>query len=428
MKRRTKSGRWLTAGVILTATVFLLAVIVATLFPPWHRTVNYSAATAVLPPALPVVRHQSTPEPLRALYLTQCAAASPTLREHLLRLATTTEINAIVVDLKDYSGTTVFSSTTALPGGGGCTYYSGFADLVRQLHEREIYVIGRLTVFQDPVYTARYPSEAVGSRSSGGVWRDKKGLSFVDVSSASFRKYIVALAREAYDLGVDEINFDYIRYPSDGNMADAKYLTTGFSKAESLERFFIELTAALREPVLSTAGHSEPLKLSADLFGMTATNYDDLNIGQVLERTLPYFDFVAPMVYPSHYPPRFNGWPDPNAVPYDIIYYSLSRAVERTTATTTPVASLAYTPITYASTSSSTLPAPHLYSKPAYPAGKIRPWLQDFDYPVAYTPAMVKAQIQATYDVGLTSWMLWDPRNEYTPSVLELTTPQPPPY
>ena len=145
--------------------------------------------------------------------------------------------------------------------------------------------------------------------------------------------------------------------------------------------------------------------MSADLFGMTATNYDDLNIGQVLERTLPYFDFIDPMVYPSHYPTGFNGYKDVNANSYNIVRFSMGKAVERTVATTTSVASLAYTRI-----GTST---PAVYSKPSYPATKMRPWLQSFDYPVSYTGAMVAEQIKANEDAGLDSYLFWDPANKY---------------
>lgn len=178
----------------------------------------------------------------------------------------------------------------------------------------------------------------------------------------------------------------------------------GKSKPEVLEEFFKylrEQLEPLRAPSISGAG----VVLSADLFGMTTTNQDDLNIGQVLERALPYFDHIAPMVYPSHYPSGFNGYKNVNEHAYDIIHFSMSEAVRRTVATTTPIASLAYTRI-----GTST---PALYSKPSYPASKLRPWLQSFDYPVTYTPAMVQEQIQASADVRLDSYYVWDPANKY---------------
>jgi len=128
--------------------------------------------------------------------------------------------------------------------------------------------------------------------------------------------------------------------------------------------------------------------LSADLFGMVTTNSDDLNIGQILEYAAPYFDYISPMVYPSHYPRGFNGWQNPNNYPYEVVNFSMSKAVEKlVNASTSPL--------------------------------KLRPWLQDFDYGGDYDIPEVKAQIQATYDAGLTSWMLWSASNRYTRGALE---------
>ena len=147
------------------------------------------------------------------------------------------------------------------------------------------------------------------------------------------------------------------------------------------------------------------------MFGMTTTNLDDLTIGQVFERAAPYFDFIAPMVYPSHYPPGFNGYSNPNKNVYGVVNYSMTRAVERAIATTTTINSFAHTRI-----GTST---PAIYSKPVYDPNILRPWLQDFDYGGDYGPEEVRAQIQATYDAGLHSWMLWAPSNYYTRGALK---------
>ncbi len=402
---------------ILAGGAFLLALILAAgwwygeragwwLASPYVATGSQSELETepALPPT-PKVKHLPAPESVKALYMTQCAAATPSLTNHLLALASSTEINSIVIDLKDYSGTVSFPSATAVAGGPGCTI-PNFAELVEKMHDQDLYVIGRLTVFQDPLFTKVHPELAVQSKGRGGPWKDRKGLSFVDVGARPFWTYIESLAGEAYELGVDEINFDYIRYPSDGDMSDTEYTHSVGPKAEMLEQFFQTLTSSLRSKFTNP-----PIILSADLFGMTATNYDDLNIGQVLERALPHFDYIAPMVYPSHYPKNFNGWANPNEHAYDIIFYSMSRAAERAVATTTPVAGLTHTRL-----GTST---PAVYAKAAYSKEKLRPWLQDFDYPVTYTPEMVRAQIQATYDAGLDSWMMWDPANRYTSSVYQ---------
>jgi hypothetical protein len=185
-------------------------------------------------------------------------------------------------------------------------------------------------------------------------------------------------------------------------MTDIYFGNTGTTtKKEMLRQFFAYLDDNLK---------STKLKTSADLFGMVTTNTDDLGIGQTLENALPYFDYISPMVYPSHYPPKFNGWPDPNKVPYEVVKFSLDSAVKRTE--------------NFASTSSATLLS--TTTLPILPVrnikrmnkNQIRPWLQDNDYPIHYTSAMVRAQIQATYDAGLTSWMLWDPANTYTREAL----------
>lgn len=349
------------------------------------------------------VSHQEMPDAVKAVYMSQCAASSNAFRTSLFSLADTTEINSIVVDLKDYSGTVAFPSKYAIPGGKGCTV-SDFKELVSMMHEKGIYVIGRLTVFQDPLYTTAYPERAV-QRKSGGVWKDNKGLAFVDVGAKEFWDYTVALARESHMLGVDEINFDYIRFPSDGPMAEALYTKSTGSKQEQVEAFW----KYLHDNFKKEEGGHVPI-MSADLFGMTTTNTDDLNIGQVLERALPHFDYIAPMVYPSHYPPNFNGWKNPNEHVYGVIHHSMTEAVRRVERATTTV------PCGECIRIGTTTPA--LYEKPTYSRLVLRPWLQDFDYGGDYGPKEVRDQIQATYDAGLTSWMLWAPSNKYTKEAL----------
>jgi len=176
-------------------------------------------------------------------------------------------------------------------------------------------------------------------------------------------------------------------------------------RSEELEKFFSYLYRHVK--VKDKAGHLPAM--SADLFGMTTTNYDDLTIGQVLEKALPYFDYIAPMVYPSHYPKYFLGLVNPNKNVYKVVNYSMKKAVERTVATTTKIYSFKYTPITATST---------IYKKPSYDKNKLRPWLQDFNYGGSYGVKEIRDQIQAVYDSGLNSWMLWDPRNIYTKEAL----------
>jgi len=268
-----------------------------------------------------------------------------------------------------------------------------------------VYVIGRISVFQDPYYTKLHPELAVKRASDGGVWNDHKGLSFIDVGAEEYWEYVVAIARDAYAAGFDEINFDYIRFPSDGNMKDIAFPHSGTRlKADVLEDFFSYVYDKL---------HDSGAVLSADLFGYTTTNTDDLGIGQLIERTLPYFDYVMPMVYPSHYNDGFIGYTNPAAYPYEVVKYSMDSAVRRakklqfakdSTATSTAVVVLRE----QAQKGHGDI-SPH----------QIRPWLQDFDLGATYTADMVRAQMRATYDAGLSSWSLWDAGNTYTKSALQ---------
>lgn len=337
-----------------------------------------------LPPgnASIAVTHISTPESVKAIYMSQCVAGTPSFRAKLVELIDTTELNSVVIDIRDYSGKIGFPTNNpelAHMVSDTC----GARDMrafIKSLHDKNIYVIGRITVFQNPVYATLHPEQAVQS-ALGGVWRDDKGLPFVDVGAKDYWDNVITLAKEAYlEVGFDELNFDYIRYPSDGPMSEAVYTWSGIRpKAEVLEEFFSYLHDGIKSLNVAT---------SADLFGMVATNYDDLSIGQVLERALPYFDYISPMVYPSHYPPNWGGFSNPAARPYEVVHIAMKQAAARTKA---------------------------LGMDPQ----KIRPWLQDFNMGATYTAELVRAQIEATYDAGLTSWYLWDAGNTYTRAALK---------
>ncbi len=349
--------------------------------------------TADAKPVL-IPTHIKTPVPVKAIYMSQCVVGTRDFRNKLVKLINETELNSVVIDIKDFTGYISFNTdnpklTGAVSSDCGAVDMPEFID---SLHKKDIYVIGRVTTFQDPRMSKLRPELAVRKLSDGGVWQDYKGLSFIDVGAKEHWDYIATIAEEAYKIGFDEINFDYIRYPSDGNMKDTDFtLSVGKTKPEKLEEFFSYLYDRL---------HPQGIVTSADLFGMVTTNHDDLGIGQVLERALPHFDYVAPMVYPSHYPKTFNGWADPNKYPYELIKFVMTSAVDRAKLmdadepTTTPKLSV------------------DSYKK-------LRPWLQDFDYGGNYDIPEVKAQIQATYDSGLDSWMLWAPSNVYTAGALE---------
>lgn len=312
-----------------------------------------------------------TPEPVKAVYMTSYVAGVVDWRERILKLIDDTELNALVIDVKDYTGVNIIERAPDI------------ADYVRELHDHDVYVIGRLSVFQDQKYVDEHPEYAVLRKDNAQVWRDRKGIAWLDPGSREVWDYIVTLARDSYKLGFDEINFDYIRYPSDGDIDNIAYAHSdpNISKSEQMRLFYKYLDFKLRP---------EGIPISADLFGLTTVYTHDMNIGQLLENTLPYFDYVSPMVYPSHFADGFGGWPDPNKVPGEVVRYSLIEASRRATAASS---------------------SPH----------KLRPWLQDFDYGGNYGEVEVRAQINAVYDAGLTSWMLWDPSVKYTQGALDAT-------
>lgn len=324
------------------------------------------------------VYHIKTPNEVRGIYMTSWVASSDNIKNSLIKIAEDTEVNSIIVDIKDYTGKIAFlmDDSKVKEYNSSENRIKDIKGFVKELHDKNIYIIGRIAVFQDPLLYKARPDLYVKKKNGIGVWKDYKGAMWFDPCSKEVWEYVIAVAREAESIGFDELNFDYIRFPSDGNMNDIKYdhCDNALSKAELLENFFYNLKNGLVD--LS-------IPLSADLFGMTATNYDDLNIGQILERAEPYFDYISPMVYPSHYPKNYNGFANPATKPYEVIKLAMDTASKRLIiASSSPV--------------------------------KLRPWLQDFDLGANYDAVMIRKEKQAVYDAGLNSWLMWSPSNKYT--------------
>lgn len=379
------------------------------------------------------VTHQPLPLQVKNIYMTSCVAGTPTFRQDLVELMLATEINSVIIDVKDYSGTISFPPESEAWQPAWQNARCGTRDmrqLIEMLHDNGIFVIARITVFQDPFYTKVRPDLAVKKADGVTVWRDNKGLSFIDVAAKDYWDHIIELAVDSYNLGFDELNFDYVRYPSDGPMSDISFPHSqagqyGADKPANLEAFFAYLHKTLSDPERFNSYHHTNTGratatpwLSADLFGMTTTNTDDLSIGQSIERAAPYFDFIAPMVYPSHYPNNYLGLGDPNDHPYKIVRHAMQSGVDRMQASTTVVAGFTHTPLIVTNASGTAI-ATGKFKKPVYPASKLRTWIQDFDYGGDYDAADVRAQIQASYDAGVMGWMIWAPSNRYTKAALK---------
>ncbi len=335
-----------------------------------------------------VVTHLDTPTELKAVYISAWVAGSAKFRDSVIKLIDDTEINAIVIDVKDSTGRVSFDMADPYLKSFGSIEkrIANIRALTDMLHKKNIYIIGRVSVFQDPYMTKKMPEWAITKKSDGTVWKDRKGLSFLDPAKKDVHDYILAVAKGAYEEGFDEINFDYIRYPSDGDMKNINYhLAAGETRADNMEKFFKYLSLEMKK--------EKNIHISADLFGLTTEATDDMGIGQVWEKALPYFDYLCPMVYPSHYPPGHMGYKNPSLYPYEVINQALVGAISKT-------------------------------EKVEGDKNKIRPWLQDFDMGATYSKDLIKKEFKAVYDNGLKSWMLWDPANKYTPDALELNIKQ----
>ncbi len=343
-----------------------------------------------------VVTHIPTPVPVKALYITKWITGNSKSRTRIEGIADGTEINAVVIDIKDYTGRISFSVSDPLlvSIGSAENDIKNIKTVIKELHDKNIYVIGRVSTFQDAYLTKMHPEWSITNKTTGLVWKDNKGMSFLDPTDKNVWDYIVAIARNSYADGFDEINFDYIRYPSDGNIKEINYnLKTdanGIKKtrADNIEAFFKYLSENVKS--------GENIPISADLFGLTTIATDDMGIGQVLERALPYFDYVAPMVYPSHYGTDFNGLLHPATHPYEVVSGSMKGGVAKLEALKVN-------------------PATPIEVQTKLSKNQLRPWLQDFNLGAVYTKEMVQAEIKAVYDSGLDSWMMWDAANKYTP-------------
>ena len=315
----------------------------------------------------------------KGIYLTAYTAGDKKRRGELIDLIDQTELNSVVIDLKDYSGRIFFDTNIALADQikSEDVRIPDLADWLKELKKKGIYTIARIVVFQDPYLAQKMPQIALRAK-NGEIWRDYKGLSWVDPTQKFIWDYNLDLAKEAVKIGFDEINFDYIRFPSDGDIKQIVYanLDNSEDKSRAMREFY-------RYTALTLSFY--PVITSADLFGMTLWRSDGLNIGQRYEDAAPYFDYISPMVYPSHYPAGFEGFNNPAQYPYEIIYRSLMRVKDK---------------------------IPHNQAK-------IRPWLQDFDLGADYTPEMIKLEKKATNDANGFGWLLWNASNRYTIAGLE---------
>ncbi len=363
------------------------------------------------------------PKIVKGIYLTGWSAANNRKIEEIIRLKKQDRINTVVIDIKDWSGYVFYDAKVkeVEEYKAKKILIKNIEEFLNNLHQQGIYVIGRIVVFQDPVLARARKDLALKRHSQKDIlWCDNLKLSWVDPSSIEVWKYNLKIAKDALEKGFDEINFDYIRFPSDGNLKEIDYpfWNKKKSKQEVIKSFF----KYLRENLGTST-------LSIDVFGMTTVRNDDLGIGQVLEDAFEYFDYICPMVYPSHFESGFLGYKNPAKHPYQVVKYCMENALKKLIVYSST--SLAVSTSSYSSLSTSSYPTSS-YSrtlkytekktskKKKFP--KIRPWLQDFDLKAKYNVEMVKAEIKGTKDAlgeNFSGFLLWNPKNIYTIKFLQ---------
>ena len=361
---------------------------------------NQSAWTGVRPqPTLspPAVSQKiMTTGYIKGLYITYHGLGSDKLRTHVQNLLETTELNAIVMDVKGDRGLVPYTSNVQLVSDIGAARKPMIADWetwMQWFKERNIYTIARLVIFKDEPLAAARPEWAVTDSETGEIWRDREELGWTDPTRSEVWDYNIALAVEAAQMGFDEIQFDYVRFPSDGSVKQAAYSVEDVTQEIRIETISSFLAAA------KEALEPYDVKLAADVFGQTAWHQrDDMGIGQYIEALAPHLDVMSPMLYPSTFADGIPKHPEyRNAIefPYEVYYLSTQRAVNRL--------------------------------QTVNPTLEIRPWVQDFpDYAFdrrVYTPGEIREQMEGARQAGGRGWMLWDPRVKFTPEALVSATP-----
>ena len=327
--------------------------------------------------------HIKTPKEVKAFYMSSWVVGTKNMRDAMIKIVEETELNSVVIDVKDNFGVISWQ---------GRVKDEDLREFIKSLHKKNIYVIARIAAFQDPIYAEGHKSEAIQNL-DGSIWKTKSGEKWVDPASRSMWDYLLNIADEAYERGFDEINFDYIRYSVDDRGQKLIYPRSGEYGVNGREKiigdFYKYVTDDLR---------TKNIPVSGDVFGIITTSKSDIYaLGQNLHTALKHFDYVAPMVYPSHYAPNTFGFKNPAANPKGVILASMQGAIDiaKEMASSTGTTSDIF-------------------------INKLRPWYQDFDMGATYTAEMVKAQIEAGESIGIKSWMLWDPSNKYTKAALDM--------
>lgn len=318
---------------------------------------------------------------VKGIYVSAYVAGTGSMMDKIIEEIDRTELNAVVIDVKDDQGRITFSMDSPIVNeiGASQVFINDLPGLLQKLEDHDIYPIARVVAFRDPYLAEKKPEWSLHV-ADGSIYRDKKGLAWVNPYKQEVWDYLIEVGKKAGEMGFKEIQFDYIRFAVDSTMKDVVFDegdTLGRSKTEAITEFISYAHDKLGR---------EGLAVSADVFGTIMRSREDAaSVGQIYTEMAENLDYICPMIYPSHYGPGSFGIENPDKEPYETIRNALKG-------------------------SKSLLDG-------AGEEGKsqaiVRPWLQDFtasylpDY-IDYGDEQVRAQIQAVYDAGYDQWILWD--------------------
>ena len=328
---------------------------------------------------------------VRGIYISGPMAGSTELFQNILDSAAGTEINTVVIDFKDDQGRIIcpVDSPVASEIGACRPYVQDMKELIASLKERGLYVIARVVAFRDPWLAEKKPEWSL-HLADGSLYRDRQGMAWVDPYRKEVWDYLVEVGTEAKEAGFDEVQFDYIRFSTEGTMRDVVFdeaVTGGRSKTDVITEFVKYAYENLA---------SQGLFVSADVFGtIIGSDIDAQAVGQVYTEMAKHLDYICPMIYPSHYGPGNFGLEHPDTMPYETVLEALKKSqmvMDQAAEADGHVSSQAI----------------------------VRPWLQDFtasylgegNY-IPYGYNEVQRQIQAVKDAGYDEWMLWSAANRY---------------
>jgi hypothetical protein len=320
----------------------------------------------------------------KGIYLRAASVADQAFFPNVLNLISTTELNTVVIDLKDSNGLTFYDSKVPLARASTKGKITDLPAVVKTLKEKNIYSVARISVFQDASLTDVKPELAVKSKSTGKLWADPANFNWANPYLKEVWDYNIGLSKELAGYGFDEIQFAFVQFPSGGNLADIDY-----GRPSNLESRVTAISDFLKQA--NTELNKLGVFVSVEILGQSVLEGGDLGIGQDIAQVADLVDYVSPVLFPSYFGTNSFGHDKPATQPYDVINRGLTFARAK------------------------------LKNKRA----QLRPWLQDFSAEgVTYSGPEVRAEIQATEDYSKTAnenvgWLLWNTDAKYTASALK---------